>query len=64
MTSPTEELKTLSAFLKGAALMAADPNLKERLLVSSEWLQKLSVHICGQGFIGCLGGPSCESSHK
>lgn len=35
-----------------------------RLRASADWLHQLSGHICGQGYIGCTGGPTCSSDHK
>jgi len=28
------------------------------------WLEALSHHVCGRGYIGCKGGKLCDSDHK
>ncbi len=54
------EVKNLSLYLYGFSTVRGD----ERLEKAAEWLDKLSDHICGQGHIGCRGGPECSSDHK
>lgn len=35
-----------------------------RILRASQWLDKLSRNVCGQGYVGCMGGEKCSSDHK
>lgn len=55
-----EETKELSIYLAGFAAGRSDENLKK----AAEWLEELSDHVCGQGYIGCDGGVECDSDHK
>ena len=60
VNQPKEELKELAAYLKGMA----DALENEKMARASDWLKKLSHYVCGQGYIGCPGGPNCGSDHK
>jgi len=64
---PIVETKELAAFLgpfaKGIS-MSGDKDLAAKLERSAYWLERLSGQICGQGYIGCYGGPTCSSDHK
>lgn len=55
-----EEIKELATYIRGFA----DATQSERMFQASEWLYKLSKKVCGQGYIGCIGGKDCDSSHK
>lgn len=55
-----DEVKELSVYLKGMA----DGTKNNRLQVAADWLEKLSRHVCGQGFVGCTGGVECDWDHK
>ena len=55
-----DETKALADYLKGFA----DANQNEKLSRAAEWLEKLSIRVCGQGYIGCSGGHDCGSDHK
>jgi len=58
--SAVEEVQTLATYVAGFAEGRDDEKLKE----AAKWLDKLSDHVCGQGYIGCVGGPQCSSDHK
>ena len=64
---PPIEIKQLADFLgpfsKGIG-MSGDKELSAKLERSAFWLDKLSRYICGAGYIGCHGGPTCDSDHK
>ena len=59
-TNATDETKELSVYLSGMA----DATDNERLERAADWLERLSDHVCGQGYIGCDGGRECSSDHK
>lgn len=59
-TNAVDEVKELAVYLRGMA----DGSQNEKLCTASEWLEKLSDHVCGQGYIGCNGGRKCSSDHK
>lgn len=55
-----DQVKELSVYLAGFAAGQEDDRLSE----ASDWLDKLSCYMCGQGYIGCEGGRECSSDHK
>lgn len=66
---PKEELRELSINLEGMAdgidlTGQRGTPIALRLRRSAEWLHRLSAHVCGHGYIGCNGGPNCDSDHK
>ena len=60
MTTPNPSIPELAAYVEGYA----DATNNKKLKLAADWLQKLSNHMCGEGFIGCHGGPNCQSDHK
>lgn len=58
--TPIDEIKELAIYVRGMA----DATENEMLHDASEWLEKLSEHICTQGYIGCKSGSHCTSDHK
>ena len=67
MTTESEKLKDCRIYLQGyaAAIAQHQPGVNEKIRRAAEWLQRLERHgVCGQGYIGCNGGPECSSSHK
>lgn len=68
--SKIEEVRDLASKLNGAAWAfrtMPSPDQRElasTLLAACNWLEKLSQHMCGAGFIGCNGGRDCGSDHK
>ena len=55
-----EETSKLAAYVKGMADCTDNPTLDK----AAEWLEKLSRHVCGRGYIGCDGGVDCDYDHK
>ena len=55
-----ERVSALAAYVYGFAAGCKDTTLIE----AADWLDKLSRSVCGQGYIGCRGGPECDSDHK
>lgn len=55
-----DETKELAAYIAGYAAAIESPKMSK----AAEWLEKLSQHVCGQGYIGCRGGRECGSDHK
>jgi hypothetical protein len=54
------ETHELAVYVAGYAAGKCDEKLEE----AAEWLEKLSEHVCAQGYIGCDGGETCTSDHK
>jgi len=55
-----DEVRELAVYVAGFAAGREDDKLAE----AAEWLNKLSDHVCAEGYIGCEGGRECASDHK
>lgn len=44
--------------------VCATTSTSKTLIEASDWLEKLSRHMCGQGYIRCRGGANCDSDHR
>jgi hypothetical protein len=54
------EIAQLAAYVQGFA----DSTENAELSKASEWLRKLSYHVCVGDMVGCEGGQDCTSDHK
>jgi len=55
-----KEVESLAIYLDGLAEGSGNPKIRE----CQKWMDKLSHHVCSQGYIGCGGGDKCDSDHK
>lgn len=62
-TYTRRQVEDLAIYMEGAAASAYDSNHADKLRDASALLKKLAGRMCGQGYIGCDGGPNCDSDH-
>lgn len=60
INNAVQEVRELAIYVAGYAAGKDD----EKLAEAAEWLDKLTHHVCSQGYIGCHGGEECTSDHK
>ncbi len=60
----SEKLRDCRIYLQGYAAALREPGASEQIRRAAEWLQRIENRVCGQGYIGCNGGPRCMSDHK
>ena len=68
MENEIDRVKSLSDYLEGIADEDVALQIKAQprsdLRQASAYLLKFARNICGAGYIGCTGGPYCDSDHK
>lgn len=61
------EIKSLADYIRGLAdgmYHQQNTDAARKLAEAADWLDKAARNTCIVGYVGCHGGPDCNSDHK